>query len=463
MPEAIWFLFNVIVGIPAAVVLVGLCREILRVLFALALGFRVFELKWGAGRRLWAKPIGPVEVVLGTRPIVASIIAESGSPQHHRLGRLVQAGGPLLIQLAGGYWGRANGLLDSQALRSDFAPLAVLHFANILLIALHGLIPLETRAGFRTDIRALLDISFGRAEANRHARANYYARYARHWLERGDVERAKAVLEGGLTQLGRDSLLVASQTRILAEDLSSVIDQSDCADALRVLIMSAAQRRRRDRDTSPMRARIRQAAITALPLALATFGFAVIESERFSQFVHDRWIATGNRVAEDAIASVCEVQLARWQRWSSILDLSLPSSPEIRRDRHDQLARLERCRGRPEAAAAHQSLAISAAQRALAPHAGSADSAPDPWLANEVRLAILLRHAAELDGERGRYRLALAALGRAEQGLDLARNKVATLRPHASDFQTRAQGRLEGEKAELELARLRVLTQMSAR
>ena len=78
MPEAIWCILNVIVGIPLAIVLLGVCREGLRVVFALAFGFRVFELKWGAGRRVWAKPIGPVEFVLGTLPLTGSIIAESG-------------------------------------------------------------------------------------------------------------------------------------------------------------------------------------------------------------------------------------------------------------------------------------------------------------------------------------------------------------------------------------------------
>ena len=122
MLEAIWCILNVIVGIPLAIVLVGLCREGLRVLFALAFGFRIFQLKWGVGRRVWAKPIGPVEFVLGSLPLVGSIIAESGSPKRHRLARLSQASGPLVVQLIGVFWGNPSGHLISEALQSGFAP-----------------------------------------------------------------------------------------------------------------------------------------------------------------------------------------------------------------------------------------------------------------------------------------------------------------------------------------------------
>ena len=463
MPQASWYLFNVIVGIPVAVVLVGACRECLRALIVLASGFRVFEIKWGVGRRVWAKPIGPVEFALGALPLAGSIIAESGSPKHHQFARLTQASGPVLIQLAAVYWSGASGLMLSEALRSDFAPIAALQFANILLIGLHGLIPFETKTGFRTDIRSILDISFGRAEMKRHARASYYALYARHWLERADVEQSKAVLERGLTQLGRDSLLKACEARILAEDLSSVIDQSECAAALRVLIKDAEPRRGRDRKAWSMRERVRQATITSLPLALAACGLFAMESERFSRLMHDHLIAMASVVADDGIASVCEMQLTRWKRWSSALDFISPDDSELERDRYDQLARLERCRGRREVAAAHHSRAISAAQRALTQPARRADSDPGRWLVNEIRLAVVLRHAAESDGERGRYRLALAALGRATKGLDLAQSRVATLRLPEPEFQARARGLLDSEKADLELARLRVLTQMGAR
>jgi hypothetical protein len=466
MLEAIWCILNVIVGIPLAIVLVGLCREGLRVLFALAFGFRIFQLKWGVGRRVWAKPIGPVEFVLGSLPLVGSIIAESGSPKRHRLARLSQASGPLVVQLIGVFWGNPSGPLISEALQSGFAPIAVLQLANILLVGLHGLIPFETQTGFRSDIRSILDIGFGGGggggEPNRHARASYYARYATHWLERAEVDQAKAVLERGLTQLGPDPLLKACQGQILDEDLSSVVDQSRCADVLRVLINDAEPQRQSDRQSWSLPERFRQAAITSLPLMLAAVGVFVLESERISRLVHDRLIIAGEAVAAEGIESACSSQLAKWSRWSPALDLALPDDPEIERDRHDQLAGLERCRGRREAAAAHQTRAISAAQRALTQHAGRIGSDPGGWLANEIRLAIVLRHAAGLDSERRRFRLALAGLGNAAKGLDVAEAQVATQAWRDPEFRTRAGELLEIEKDQLELARRQVLVRMGA-
>ena len=161
MPEAVWCIFNLIVGIPVATVLIGLCREGLRALLALAFGFRVFEMKWGAGRRVWVKPIGSVDLVLGVLPLMGSIIAESGSPRRHRMARLTLASGPLLIQLAGALLADTSALGIAEALQSGFAPIAILQGSNLLLIGLHGLIPLETTTGDRTDIRSILDIGFG--------------------------------------------------------------------------------------------------------------------------------------------------------------------------------------------------------------------------------------------------------------------------------------------------------------
>jgi hypothetical protein len=460
MLEAVWCILNLIVGIPVAIVLIGLCREGFRALFALAFGFRVFEVKWGAGRDVWVKPIGSVDFVLGVLPLVGSIVAESGTPKRHRTARLSQASGPLLIQIAGALVGNANDLSLPEALQSGFAPIATLQLSNLLLIGLHGLIPFETKAGDRTDIRSILELVFGRAELDRHARASYYARYARHWLERADLEQAKAIVERGLTQLGRDSLLVACEARLQTGDLSSVIDQSECADALRLLIKDVEPSRRRDRDTRSLRERFRQAAITALPLLLAAFGLSAKESEQLSRLIHHRLIVVGEGVTEDAIASACEVQRARWRRWSPALDLILPDDPDIERDRHDQLARLERCLGRQEAAAAHQSRAVSAAQRAVTRHASRADPNPDLWLADEIRLAAVLRHAAELDSEGSRYRLALAALGTATKGLDLALSQITTSRWHEPELQASAKERLERERARLQWTRLQVLARM---
>jgi hypothetical protein len=144
------------------------------------------------------------------------------------------------------------------------------------------------------------------------------------------------------------------------------------------------------------------------------------------------------------------------------IDLALPDDPERARDRHDQLAQLERCRGELKAAAVHRAIAILAAQRALTPATGQTGPDPNRWLANEIQLAIALRRAARLDNELGRYRLALAGLARALQGLDLAQNRVSTWPWSEPEFKGRANEVLASERAQLERTRLEVLLRMGA-
>jgi hypothetical protein len=459
MLEAAWLGVNLLVGIPFAIVFVVSCREFVRIVLAITYGFRVFELKWGVGRPIWAKSLGPVDVVFRRIPLGASIVAESGSPRNHRIARLAQSGGPVLVQIAFFFWAGGTRLTLSSEVVSGFAPLAVLHLSNIFLVGLHSLIPFETQSGFRTDIRSILDIGFGRAEANRHARASYYARYARHWLERADAERAQAILEQGLTQLGRDSLLVACEARMLAEDLRSVVDQGACADALRVLIEDAEHQRRKDRANESTSERFRHAMLSTLPMSFAALGLIALESEQLSRFVHQHLILASDVAASSRIPTGCTKQLGLWTRWMPALDLLLPDDPGLQSDRYEQLARLEQCRGQLDAAIAYQTRAIAAAEQVPAQSIQSSDSDPDSWGVNDGRLAILLRHAAELESDRSQHRLALVALGRAETELGLAQNRLRT-QTH-SDRRTRTDELLEDEKLRLQSARSQILARMN--
>jgi hypothetical protein len=459
MLEAAWIGVNLLVGIPFAVVFVVTCRELVRIVLAVAFGFRGLELKWGVGRLIWAKSLGPVDVVFRRLPLGASIVAESGSPRNHRIARLALSGGPILVQIGFFFWTGATRPTLSNEVVSGFAPLAVLHLSNICLVGLHSLIPFETRSGFRTDVRSILDIAFGRAEANRHARASYYARYARHWLERADVERAEAILDQGLKQLGREPLLVACEAQMLAEDLRSVVDQGACADAFRVLIEDAEPERRKDRESQFRSDRFRQAMLSALPMSLAALGLMALESEQLSRFVHQRLIVASDVAASSRIPSDCKKQLTLWTRWMPALDLLLPDDPGLQGDRYEQMARLEQCRGQLDAAVVYQTRAIAAAEQVRALSVQSSDSDPDSWGINAGRLAILLRHAAELESDRGQHRLALVALGRAEAELGLAQNRLRA-RTH-SDRRTRTDELLEVEKVRLQSARSQILARMS--
>jgi hypothetical protein len=424
MHEAIWFSVNVLIGLPLAAALIIAAREILRALLALALGFRVFELRWGAGRRVWTKSIGPIDLVAGALPISASLGAESGSARNHRAARLAQVAIPLSIQLGIAIWFRLNDAAPFSSLLEGHAPLASLRLANLLILIVHGLIAFEFETGDRTDIRILLDIAFGPSDANRHARASYYARFARHWLDRGDVARAKSILARGLTQLGRDSLIVACETRVLAQDLDSVVDQGACSNALRLMIEDDAPRRRRDAGRRSPFERARQVAITTLPLVVAALGYVVVASDQVAAFAHRRLVHSSAVVAEAGDAEECEAALIRWTRWTTAIDPLLRRNAAMLRDRHAQLSRLERCRGNLEGAFAHQIVANEAAEQVHSSRVDASPASVESWVDNQIRLAGLLRQTAELENDRRRFRIALATLARADAQLEEARQQI---------------------------------------
>ncbi len=157
----------------------------------------------------------------------------------------------------------------------------------------------------------------------------------------------------------------------------------------------------------------------------------------------------------------CKFQLDRWKRWTPLFDRVLPDRAEMDRDRQAQLARLEECRGKFDAAAMHRDRAISAAEQVLTRLALTPDTDPTVWLENEIRLTLLLRHAAALDGERNRYRLALATLGRAANRLGRAESRMKIEFEPALSI--RANELLEREKRQLESVRHEILGRMSAR
>jgi hypothetical protein len=478
MLEAFWLASNVMVGVPLAVAGVVGLREVARALIATMLGFRVFEIKWGVGRRLRSRTIGPVDLVVGALPLSVSIVAESGSARHHLRDRLVQAAGPLALQVGVALWldGRVPPL--PSALREGVAPAACLHVANAILVFVHALLPLATSSGDRTDVRWVLDEVFGAVDEGRHARGRYYARLARHALERGDSARARAVIEHGLTQLGRDPLLVGCAERLAAQPLASVVDQSACSDRLRALIEEDTPNgpERRSAPSSPW-IRLRRGAIALLPLTLVGIGGLAAHPEHVARFVHGRLVASSAAVAAAGVARECEAELVRWGRWMDALDAVLASDAATLRDRHAQLARLEHCRGDLDAALAHQLRANAAAEAAAEAHRdaravdgvaegrrGLAAVDPAAWLADELDLAALLRQTAEIERERRRYRQALAALGTAAARIDDVQRRLEPRATGVASSSDRAtvdgESEVEGESARIASARAEVLARM---
>jgi len=95
----LWIGANMIVGGPLALVALVVARETIRSLVALTLGFRVFEIQCGVGKRLLERPIGPVHLVLARIPLGGATVARSGFPRRHRLTRAAIALAPALGQL----------------------------------------------------------------------------------------------------------------------------------------------------------------------------------------------------------------------------------------------------------------------------------------------------------------------------------------------------------------------------
>ena len=459
MIETFWFGANALIGLPIGLVLIMLAREVLRALVALAFGFRVFEIKWGFGRVVGTKSIGPIEWVRGAMPLGASIRAESGQAKRHRLGGLAQAGLPLSIQIVVALALNTSSEAAFDTLTSGFAPLAGLRLANLLLIAVHALFAVESAAGDQTDVRQLLDLAFAPAEASRHARARYYARYARHWLERGDVERAKAILDQGVTQLAHDPLVVACKERVVHQDLRSVVDQGACSRALQIMIEDDAPRRREASRAATLPERLRRSAISALPLIFAALICTALATESIARFAHHRLVVSSSRVADRGRPDDCEAALVGWSRWTPLISASLASDAEILRDRHAGLARLEACRGHLEEAVAHQAVANEAADQALSQHAddGGIEDA-ERRLRDEIGRAALLRRTAEFESRRHRYRVALATLARASLELDTTRKRLA-YDAESPDLMN-GESSLEGERARIEVARSEILARM---
>jgi hypothetical protein len=459
MPEIGWIVLNGLVGVPLALAVLVIGRECLRALVGLGFGFRIFELGWGIGRPLFAHPLGPIDFRLGSLPLAGTAIAASGSPRRHRAARVAMAGAPLSLQIVGLlflHYAHASTAFDGIA--AGPAPWAMLAAANVGLVALHLLVPFETRAGVRSDIRMLLDLAFGHADSARAARASYYARLARHQLERADVAGAHKAIGQGLIQLGRESLLVAVEARLARAELSSVIDQGACADALRDLIERAEREASRP-PAATISDRLRRASITALPPGLALLVLIALVADPLVQFAHDRWLERSDAILVAAETSACADRIEQGSLLTDALARLLPDDPERRRGRHQRLALLEQCRGGIEEAAAHMAIALAAADSVRAEHAEQARPDPRPWLASELEFAALLCDGADLESERGAFRIALASLTRAESTLELARNRVTTWTDPAT--RTQATDQLQAVAEAITSTRSRVLSRMA--
>lgn len=459
MTQWIWIGVNGVVGLGLAAGLVVCARELVRAALAPLLGFRVFALRFGVGRRRFERAVGPIDLALSLWPVAGATVARSGSPRRHRLGRAILAVAPSAAQLA---WllGRLGAGVPPGAapLFEGPAPLACLDLANALLLVVHATLALELPGGARTDVRLLLDAALGRADSDRAARADHYARLARHRLERARVDEARAALAQGLRQLGPQPLLVTCERHLDAADLDSVVDQGACADALRREIEAADPRRRVERAGWSFPERVRQGLASVVPVGLALLALAFVQADRWARHLETGMLAIGERAVAAGDVAGCTRMMGTWQEWSARIDPWLPPSDAARSERHRGLAALERCRGERDSAAAHQGEALLAARAATTSPAADEIAAPTDWLSGELRVTRLLRETAQLASEQARHRDALRTLRQAEQRLGGAEQRLPLF--ESGPARGEARTRVDEERAAIVLARSEVLERM---
>lgn len=457
----LWIGANVIVGGPLALATLVVAREAIRSLAALALGFRVFEIQWGTGSRLFERPIGTVDLALARIPLGGATIARSGFARRHRLTRAVIALAPSFGQVL---WLLFRALGPDEAgtsISTGPAGLVILDALCLCLLGLHLLLPIEIGPRARTDLALFFQAVLGPPESSRAARASYYARLARMRVERGDVAAARAALECGLVQLGREPMLVASEARCGESELTSVIDQGECADALREIIEEAEARADASSSKASFAARSLRAAIMATPLAVFALVVLGSQASRLARAAESSWQADALEVASAEQASDCGSYVVRWTKWARRVDPFFPPEPATRSDRHLAFAALERCRGDLVAASEHQGEALLAANAARADLAPKMFSQPDRWLANELRMTELFRHAATIETERHAFREALIAVTNAERRLETIRRQVGQWPEPES--RSRAERSLAEQHAELIVTRERVMAGLASR
>ena len=331
MPAWVWIAANVLVGLPLALFAIVAAREAIRAGLGLALGFRVFEVQWGAGPRGFERPIGPVDVRLA--PLAAR--RRGGRARRQSEGATASVAscwrsGHSSPRPAGWSVARSPGHRPAPRRSSRGpAPWACLDLVNTLVLIGHATIAVELSEGVRTDVRLLLDALLARADGERAARANYYARLVRHRLERADVDGASEALAQGTTQLGPEPLLVACREILAATDLDSVVDQGAACDRLEAEIEAAEPRRHVERAAWSTGERLRQTLFSATPITLALLALAFVQADgrRAGPSSAACWPSVTSSPSAAAPRRVARCSSAG-RAWSDRLDPWLPPSPE---------------------------------------------------------------------------------------------------------------------------------------
>lgn len=467
VPDLAWPLANLaLLGGPACLGILAL-REGVRIVLALGLGFQVFGVRWGAGPGVLRFRIGAVHQRFGPIPLLAESRLASCHPRHHQLARWLLVLAPLLAQALVVAIGLQREAFVPSALESGFAPLVMLQIANLALLLMHVFIPFETPSGLCTDLRLMSDLALAGPEEARAGRASAHALRIERMLETGDLDRAFGALATAMTQLGREPMLVQIEDR-----LARVTHALDPVAAGREEAISDPFEHpwsHWDRSTAS-HSLMRRLARGTLGWTPATIAVAIIGAFLYDDLLsstHTRWAVQARSIAETGDTDACrehmilfERRLARTARL-----VAFPRELQIRQLR--ERAGLHACQGDLARAILDQSLAVQIADTLREGndtnpgHENPRDSDPaDSALRIEAELnfSAQLRQLAVWHAERGAYRQALQAAGRADRELQIA--DARSTGGEAPGGQAQARGLFDQERREIARTRSEILQRM---
>jgi tetratricopeptide (TPR) repeat protein len=459
-PVAGWIVLNLLLWAPATLLLLVLARESARALLARLLGFHVFEIQWGAGRVLFSQRIGSCVLRLAALPLLGHVEAATTSPRRHRMHRWAIACAPALLQLALFVSLHRSTLLASEpAASAGLAPLAVVEAANLLVLALHLLLPFETPSGLRTDVRRAFDLLDANPERDRAERAVGYVGLVCQQIRREDCAGARELLDRGLRALGPEPVLLDLGRRLDRFECSGVAGASFRFEDPRASIRARAASEHAARRLSH---RLTRAATASLPILLVLASVAMLERDRWVEAVELSWSRTSLEVATLGEPEPCRDALDRWSAWGPRLDAIHTPDRALRRARLDAIAHLHGCLGETEMAMRHQreAVAVALAQTSTL-EARESDGATRLAAAESaIVLARQRRRLAHWHAERGAYRESLATLEEARNALELAQGPATPLDEAGEADSLRLDARRED--LEIELARAQVLGRIGA-
>jgi tetratricopeptide (TPR) repeat protein len=459
--DLVWPLANLLLlGLPA-VVCVAVAREGVRMAVALALGFQIFGVQWGTGTPFLRSRWGAVHHRFARIPLGGDVRAASSRPQHHRLARWGITLSPLLFQLFSALAVRSSGEGSIAALADGFAPWTVLQIANWSLLAIHVLVPFETRSGQTSDLRLASHLALSDADTDRAGRAIALVMRIERRLELGQVEAAERELTQALARLGREPMLKQLEDRLVRIRRAADPESAAKLDATPDPFDHPSSAWDRGAQPHSRLSRLMIGILRLAPAAIAAALFIAYQYDALLAAAHDEWIDEARAISVSHDAQSCEDHLTTFQDRVSTMTLisSVPRERQIRELR--ARATLHACTGNFERAIRDQSLAVQIAESLRERRARDTEACSPEQVEAELIHSSQLRQLAAWYSARGAFRDALQATHRAGQELEVANRRATATAP--SPLREWALETLARERQELERTRRRIIDGMGVR